>query len=113
MSLLARFEVFADIFCQPSAAFLAGYLTLLFTKCLPDEKCKEQILLHVSGDDVQTKISTLQDCLQQFAEVYDSAQSRLQQIMPNEERTGAERENIMPTIEEGLQILNRIRVEAE
>jgi hypothetical protein len=67
----------------------------------------------VSGDDVHTKISTLQDCLQQFAEVYHSAQSRLQEIMPNEGGTGAERENIMPTIEEGLQILSGIRRKLE
>lgn len=94
---------------QPSAAFLAGYLTLLFTKCLQSSPCRQAIFAHVSGPDIQSKINTLQDCLQQFAEVYDSAQSRLQQILPTEgEEIGAERENIMPTIRQGLEVLNSI-----
>ena len=92
---------------QASAAFLAGYLTLLFTKCLRDEDCKERLLLHLAGSEVQTKINTLRDCLQQFAEVYISAQSRLQQIMPAEEQGSGDagKEHITLTIEKGLQTL--------
>lgn len=52
----------------------------------------------------------MRDCLQQFAEVYNSAQSRLQQIMPSEEEesNSAEREDITSTIGKGLEILDHI-----
>jgi hypothetical protein len=51
----------------------------------------------------------LQDCLQQFAEVYDSAQSRLQQMLSTEgDDVGAERENIMPVIQRGLELLGSL-----
>ncbi|KAJ9091566.1 hypothetical protein QFC20_007610 [Naganishia adeliensis] len=94
---------------NPSAAFLAGYLTLLFTKCLTSPTCRKAILAHVTGPNVPSKINTLQDCLQQFAEVYDSVQSRLQQILPTEgDEIGADRENIMPTIRQGLEMLGSI-----
>ena len=85
-------------------------MTLLFSKCLEDSTCKEQILLHVAGSGIEKKIGTMRDCLQQFAEVYNSAQSRLQQIMPSEEEesNSAEREDITSTIGKGLEILDHI-----
>ncbi|KAJ9127209.1 hypothetical protein QFC24_001447 [Naganishia onofrii] len=91
---------------DPSAAFLAGYLTLLFTRVLERQTCKDAILTFIQGSSHQEKLAVLQDCLRQFADVYESAQLRL-----NEAEGGSnanEEDAIQRTIKTGLRILQSI-----
>ncbi|KAJ9122374.1 hypothetical protein QFC22_001796 [Naganishia vaughanmartiniae] len=97
---------------HPSAAFLAGYLTLLFTKVLDRRSCRDAILTFVQGPNQQDKLAVLQDCLCQFADVYESAQLRLEKVLPSNAEEGGfnanEEEEIERTIKAGLKILQSI-----
>jgi hypothetical protein len=75
---------------------------------LERQTCKDAILTFIQGSSHQEKLAVLQDCLRQFADVYESAQLKLKSNEAEGGSNANEEDAIQRTIKTGLRILQSI-----